>query len=183
MTGKCRLQKAGSSSLKSEADLRHHQDRSGSVLALDAVAQPCPPPGPPVHIWPVIFQAHPTCVHHFSTPVRWPPRGSSVLEALPSACYKASERNSLLRLSVDDLLPWWKGGPAHQAFNLMPCIVKSVRVFLLRGLCFLFLFLFDLILAFPIFVFSCRPDIWKGRRWLKGVTCSLFLRGLGELLP
>ena len=136
MTGKCRLQKAGSSSLKSELDLRHHQDRSGSVLGSDAVAQLCPPPGPPVHIWPVIFQAHPTCVHHFSTPVRWPPRGSSVPEALPSACYKASERNSLLRLSVDDLLPLWKGGPAHQAFDLMPCIVKSVRVFFVERVVF-----------------------------------------------
>ena len=63
---------------------------------------------------------------------------------------------TLLRLSVDDLLPLWKGGPAHQAFDLMPCIVKSVRVFLLREGCFLFCFF--LILFWPFLSLSFHVD-------------------------
>lgn len=48
-----------------------------------------------------------------------------------------------------------------RAFNLMTCVVLF---FLLTSwpvqyICWFFL-------AFPFFVFPCRPDIWKGRRWI-----------------
>lgn len=61
--------------------------------------------------------------------------------------------------SLDDFLPLFRGETVLQAFDLRPCVVKNGLGVFFVVLERVFVFVSFLILAFPLFVFSCRPDI------------------------
>lgn len=82
--------------------------------------------------------------------------GSSVPRALPSACYKASKWKFLGRLCVDDFLPLFKRGYCTVSFGPHALHSKKGLGFFCSREGFVS---FVFILAFPLFVFSCRPDI------------------------
>lgn len=102
----------------------------------------------------------------------------SVPRTLSSACYEALEWKFLWRLCVGDFLPLFKGDSV-----LLSCWPHALHSKKGLGFCSWgwFCFCSLLLLVWPfLFVFSCRPDIWKGRRWLK-VSCVYIF--FGKLLP
>lgn len=111
----------------------HETDHPGQECP--ALGSVCPPQA--LHsdhqrVWLVTLQAHPTCRSVPPSPHWVPPGWWQCPRALSSACYKASQ-------------------------GTLSCKLGPLASHSEKGLGFLFPFVF--IWAFPLFVFSFRPDI------------------------